>query len=137
MVADWEEMQRIHRRVERRVRGELIFRAHRAFAIFCSAIAVVALLSDPNRHYLVGPVVAIFVLFAFTLGVHTMLRRFNRTADELREREMQRELQRAGYYGEIEKRKREAAMVAHLSDDGELIYADDDQQQTSAASSYN
>jgi hypothetical protein len=132
MYADPKELKRMRRRVERRVRGKVLYLLHLGVAGICTALAILAVIFNFFSGYLfasgyglraVMSPLQVVMFFTFTLGIHTLLRWLNRTAQQMRDAEMQRELQLAGYYGEVEKRKYEAQVFARLSDDGELIYS--------------
>jgi hypothetical protein len=130
---DPETMKDIRRRVGRRVRGKLIYLAHRGVFIAMTALIAIGWVVDPNKGWNTGPIFALWlVLFAFPFALHHALRWLNRKADVLREQEMAQEIERekqryqarAGEFAtptSAEKAKR----VARLSDDGEIEYADE------------
>lgn len=133
MYADPAELKRMQQRVERRVRGKVLYYLHLGIAFLCSSLAMLSIFisfftgysSIYSWSYILAPF-QVVLFFGFTVSVHTLLRWLNHMAERTREREMERELRRAGYYGEIEKRKREADAFARLSDDGELVYDESD-----------
>ncbi|MBX3065484.1 MAG: hypothetical protein U0528_16155 [Anaerolineae bacterium] len=139
MYADPAELKRMQQRVERRVRGKVLYYLHLGIAFICSTLAMLSIFisffTGYGSVYGWSRVLAPFqvvLFFGFTLSAHTLLRWLNHMAERTRQSEMERELRRAGYYGEIEKRKREADAFARLTDDGELAYEDSDLSTASA-----
>jgi hypothetical protein len=125
-----EQYEYIRRRVNRRVRGKMLYIVHRWWAIGWGALTLLGMGAEILRPYSYGNQAgAILFAYLFFVGmpflVHSVIRRVNRQADELRRQELQAELQfemsrlRTQSAGEfVERPKAKRAM--RLTDDGEI-----------------
>lgn len=133
---DPETMKDIRRRVGRRVRGKLLYLAHRGVFLAMTALIAFAWLVEPRKEWNTGPFMALWVvMFAFPFALHYAVRWLNRKADVLREQEMAQEIAReqqryqartgefATPAGAVK-----AKRVARLSDDGEIEYDADESE---------
>ena len=130
-----EQYEFIRRRVNRRVRGKMLYIVHRWWAIGWGAITLLGMVAEFfNRSYGYGQVGAIAFIWILLVGipfaVHTLIRYVNRKAEELRRQELQVELQyemarmRRQPGAPLEKPKR----AMRLADDGEIEAYTDEQE---------
>jgi hypothetical protein len=128
-----EQYEFIRRRVNRRVRGRLLFMAHRGWAVAMGVLAAIAIIAEMSSPYSYDPSPAgifftWFVLVGFPFGIHWAMRWLNRKAEVMRRQEMQQELayEMARLKGQGASAAEKPKRTARLSDDGELEYADEE-----------
>jgi predicted membrane-bound spermidine synthase len=129
MADDQIDYDKINRRVEARIKARKDFQGVvLGFLITCAAVWPIYLLTDPGGFAwpLIPTAVMAVVVIWQALETYFLAEARERERDRLTEREIERE--RARLYDEavLEKPKRDR--TAHLSDDGELIYEDEERR---------
>ncbi|MBX3083360.1 MAG: hypothetical protein KF716_17135 [Anaerolineae bacterium] len=122
-----EQYEYIRRRVNRRVRGKMLYIVHRWWAIGWGALALLGIIAETlNRYSYYNQAAAIFMAYLMFVGIpfaaHSLLRYVNRKAEELRREELQRELQyeMARMRGQTTEPTEKPKRAMRLSDDGEI-----------------